>query len=86
MVSWPVGLGSVVIYSGKIGAVLHTFVGIDGVAQFGSSLDAARGVNADGYDDVIVGAPLDWGSGQFAGRARLLWCRWPCRVLAQPLE
>jgi hypothetical protein len=53
--------GYVKIFSGKGGALLHTFRGVPYAnplsgEQFGFSLAGAGDVNADGYDDVIIGA------------------------------
>lgn len=55
----PVGLnmaGSAFIYSGATGAVLHSFDGAAALDQFGWAVSGAGDVNADGYDDFIIGA------------------------------
>jgi len=44
------------VYSGKTGKVLYAFKGSTGYDEFGTSVNAAGDVNADGYADLIVGA------------------------------
>jgi VCBS repeat protein/FG-GAP repeat protein len=61
--------GRAVIYSGVDGSVIHTFNGVSFFDQLGYSVGAAGDVNADGHDDVIVGAPLHDGNGTDAGAA-----------------
>jgi hypothetical protein len=48
--------GQVNIYSGRTGEVIWTFTGEGFHNHFGSALSGAGDVNADGYDDVIIGA------------------------------
>ncbi len=55
--------GTATVHSGIDGAVLHTFSGAAADAQLGWAVDGAGDVNADGYEDVIVGAVGDQGSG-----------------------
>lgn len=50
--------GYVRVYSGADGSVLHTFFGQPGTG-FGQAVAGAGDANADGHDDVIVGAVRD---------------------------
>jgi FG-GAP repeat len=49
--------GSVRVYSGLNGALLHKFTGLVGGDLFGWSVDCGGDVDGDGLADVIVGAP-----------------------------
>ncbi|MCK5603857.1 FG-GAP repeat protein, partial [Candidatus Pacearchaeota archaeon] len=51
----------------------RTFTGENGSDEFGFSVSNAGDVNNDGYDDVIVGAPYNDGSGSNAGRAYIYY-------------
>jgi len=53
--------GSATVFSGLDGAVLHRFDGGAGGDTFGAAVAGAGDVDADGFDDVIVGAPLHSG-------------------------
>lgn len=64
--------GSVRVWSGATGAVLYTFNGINADDVFGTTLDGAGDVNADGFADVLVGAPGVDTNGFAAGMARVL--------------
>ncbi len=50
------GTGRAYIYSGKDGAVLHTFSGEAQRDNFGRKVAGAGDVNGDGHSDVIIGA------------------------------
>ena len=50
------GSGKARIYSGIDGSVLYSFHGLAHYNQFGVSVSGAGDVNADGFDDVIVGS------------------------------
>lgn len=52
------GNGGVYVYSGATGALLARVVGHGFNIGFGYAMDAAGDVNADGYDDFIVGEYL----------------------------
>ena len=49
--------GMVLVYSGANGALLHQFHGNADFQKFGTSVASAGDINADGYDDIIVGSP-----------------------------
>jgi FG-GAP repeat len=63
--------GRVRVYSGATGAVLFTLQGSAAGDQFGASVDGAGDVNADGFADVIVGAPGANAAGNDSGQARV---------------
>lgn len=50
-----VDTGKVLVYGGPNGDLLHTFVGGAAAEAFGRAVDGAGDVDADGYDDIIVG-------------------------------
>lgn len=50
-------VGSANVYSGADGSVLHTFLGNLPKSSFGYSVGGAGDVNADGFDDLIIGGP-----------------------------
>jgi len=60
------------IYSGMTGEIIHTLLSPcpENTGYFGWSVDAAGDMNADGYDDVMIGAYNENGAGiPQAGRA-----------------
>ncbi len=56
--------GGTRVFSGATGAILHTFTGFTGNTFSGSAIDNAGDINADGFDDVIMG-------GFFSSRAKV---------------
>ncbi len=63
------GRGRARVFSGATGAVLHVFDGDAGGDEFGFAVGGAGDVDADGFADVIVGAPFHAGVGAASGRA-----------------
>ena len=54
----PALSGRAFIYSGEDGSLLYTLTGPASGDWFGVSVAGVGDVNADGYDDVVVGAPF----------------------------
>jgi hypothetical protein len=50
--------GDAYVFSGADWSVLHSFQGAGNNGLFGRSVSGAGDVNADGFDDVMVGAPF----------------------------
>ena len=63
------GSGSVKVLSGIDGSLLFTFDGGSMFDQLGFSVAGAGDVNADGFDDIIAGAPNDGILGYQSGSA-----------------
>ena len=61
--------GRAYVYSGQTGNLLYTFTGEAAYDELGISVSGAGDVNADEYDDLIVGACLNDAGGVDAGRA-----------------
>lgn len=59
--------GSVTVFSGKDGAVLYTFYGIDAYGHFGKAIAGIGDMNGNGYPDIAIGAPDDGQAGFRAG-------------------
>lgn len=57
--------GAVYVYSGRDGTLLHLIDGSPTAIFFGSAVDDAGDVNADGHADILVGNP----EAGFAGKA-----------------
>jgi len=66
-----VDAGSALVISGADGSTLHTLYGEAEGDRFGWSVGAAGDVDADGYDDLLVGAQTADPSGPSSGRARV---------------
>src|SRR6185436_20552004 len=63
--------GSVRVISGRNGQVIYTFNGVGIGDRLGESVAGAGDLNADGYADIIAGAPLNDQNGANAGMARV---------------
>ena len=61
--------GEVHVFSGRNGSLLLKLPGASTADHFGFSVSGVSDVNGDGFDDVIVGAPLDDDNGSESGRA-----------------
>ncbi len=61
--------GSVDVYSGKTGTLIHSVYGPAQFGFFGYSCAGAGDVDGDGVPDLVVGAPLESGTFQYAGAA-----------------
>ncbi len=64
--------GRAFVFSGQEGALLYEFSGPEEGELFGTCVDGAGDVDGDGYDDVIIGAPLNSLAHQGSGRAYVL--------------
>ena len=63
--------GSARVFSGLDGSILYTFDGDSPGDVLGVSVSGAGDVNADGFDDLIVGASGADNNGSFSGSARV---------------
>jgi hypothetical protein len=63
--------GSAHVISGYDGEILHTVDGLRSYDHLGTSVSGAGDVNADGYDDFIVGAPDEDANGPGSGTAQV---------------
>ncbi len=66
--------GSARVFSGADGGILYTFNGAGLFSRFGFSVSGAGDINNDGFDDLVVGAPLNNGfHGESSGSARFFF-------------
>ncbi|KAA3613490.1 MAG: hypothetical protein DWQ01_02910 [Planctomycetota bacterium] len=63
--------GKVEVFSGLDGSLLRSWLGERPQLRLGMSIAAAGDVDADGYDDLLVGVPWDDPNGPRSGSARL---------------
>lgn len=66
-----VQIGGARVFSGLDGSVLYTWHGDSWLGRFGESAAGAGDVNADGFDDVIVGAGGEDRNGGESGTAKV---------------
>ena len=59
------------VFSGADGSVLYNFVGDSADDLFGRFVNGAGDLNGDGFDEVIVSAPMDDNNGAGSGSARV---------------
>ncbi|HEX2897566.1 MAG TPA: dockerin type I domain-containing protein, partial [candidate division Zixibacteria bacterium] len=60
--------GSAHIYSGKTGNLVNFLAGEGYDDRFGVSVSNGGDLNIDGFDDVLIGAPLNLAGGTYGGR------------------
>jgi len=65
------GSGSIFVFSGLDGSILHTFDGDNAGDQLGGSVSGTGDVNGDGVPDLIAGAFFDDNNGESSGSARV---------------
>jgi hypothetical protein len=56
--------GAVCLFSGKTGALLHSFHGVEPGSRFGSGIALIGKVDADSYPDFAISAPMETVGGQ----------------------
>ena len=69
--------GSVLVYSGRTGALLFTLNGDTAGDALGWSVSGIGDANRDGYDDIVAGTLKDLGSGSAPGYARVASVTYP---------
>ncbi len=62
------GQGFARVFSGANGSILYTFDGTTNGDAYGTSVDGAGDVNADGFADIVIGAPQVSSIGNNRGR------------------
>jgi hypothetical protein len=63
-------VGFIRVFSGSTGSVLYTVYGSDANAAFGYAVSGAGDVDADGFDDILVGSPYSSAS-TYGGRVQV---------------
>jgi len=63
--------GTVRVYSGPSGSVLHSFTNASGEIEFGAAVALVEDIDGDGKDDVLVSSPAEWSSAGQTGVARV---------------
>ncbi|MFT7668124.1 MAG: hypothetical protein ACI8X5_000811 [Planctomycetota bacterium] len=62
------GVGYARVYSGSDGSPIITLFGSQGAGSFGTSVAGVGDIDADGFDDFVVGSPFNDGGGLSRGR------------------